>query len=88
MKTKDELNALKKEIETMNMKLAELNEDELQQVIGGLDYNLPKKNPDERYVMKATAPSNLGIEFDMPEGNPNQYDIHIYKNTTDFDRPF
>lgn len=86
MKTKDELNALKKEVELMNMKLAELNEDELQQVIGGI-HNMPQKNTDEKYVMKATATSNLGIEFDLPEGNPNQYDIHIYKNTTDFNRP-
>ena len=37
MKTKEELNALKEEIETLNKKLAELSEDELKQVAGGLD---------------------------------------------------
>ena len=35
MKTKEELNALKEEVETLNKKLAELTEDELQQVAGG-----------------------------------------------------
>ena len=37
MKTKKELNALKEEVEALNNKLAELNEDELQQVIGGYE---------------------------------------------------
>ena len=35
MKTKEELNALKNEVETLNKKLAELTEDELKQVTGG-----------------------------------------------------
>ena len=35
MKTKEELNALKEEVETMNKKLAELSEEELEQVAGG-----------------------------------------------------
>ena len=37
MKTKEELNALKKEVETLNKKLAELTEDELAQVSGGVE---------------------------------------------------
>ena len=36
MKTAEELNALKEEVETLNQKLAELNEEELAQVAGGL----------------------------------------------------
>ena len=36
MKTKEELNALKEEVETLNRKLAELNEDEL---IGAFFHN-------------------------------------------------
>ena len=36
MKTKEELNALKEEVEALNKKLAELNEEELTQVAGGL----------------------------------------------------
>ena len=35
MKTKEELNALKEEVEALNAKLAELSEDELKQVTGG-----------------------------------------------------
>ena len=35
MKTKEELNALKEEGETLNKKLAELTEEELEQVTGG-----------------------------------------------------
>ena len=35
MKTKEELNALKEEVETLNQKLAELTDEELAQVSGG-----------------------------------------------------
>lgn len=35
MKTNEELNALKEEVETLNKKLAELTEEELEQVTGG-----------------------------------------------------
>ena len=35
MKSKEELNALKKEVEALNKKLAELSEEELSQVSGG-----------------------------------------------------
>ena len=34
-KTKEELNALKEEVETLNKKLAELTDEELAQVCGG-----------------------------------------------------
>ena len=36
VKTKEELNKLKDELETLNKKLAELSEDELEQVTGGI----------------------------------------------------
>ena len=36
MKTKEELNTIKEEVEALNNKLAELTEDELKQVVGGL----------------------------------------------------
>ena len=39
MKTKEELNALKEEVETLNKKLAELSEDELEQVTGGVIFH-------------------------------------------------
>lgn len=35
MKTAEELNALREEVETLNKKLAELTEDELKAVVGG-----------------------------------------------------
>ena len=35
MKTKEELNALKEEVEALNQKLAELSEEELKQISGG-----------------------------------------------------
>ena len=35
MKTKEELNALKNEVESLNKKLAELSEDEMKEVVGG-----------------------------------------------------
>ena len=41
MKSKEELNALKEEVETLNKKLAELTDDELEQVSGG---SVPKKD--------------------------------------------
>ena len=37
MKTKEELNELKEEVETVSKKLHELTEDELAQVVGGVD---------------------------------------------------
>lgn len=36
MKTREELNAIKEEYENVNKKLAELNEEELEQIAGGL----------------------------------------------------
>ena len=36
MKTKEELNALKEEVETVNEKLAELTPEEIAQITGGL----------------------------------------------------
>ena len=44
MKTKEELNALKEEVETLNKKLAELTDEELEQVSGGVDFNITDWN--------------------------------------------
>ena len=35
MKSKEELNTIKEEVETLNKKLQELTEEELEQVVGG-----------------------------------------------------
>ena len=45
MKTKEELNALKEEVETLNKKLAELTEEEITQVYGGAENNSFKVCP-------------------------------------------
>ena len=65
MKTKEELNALKEEVEILNKKLHELTEDELEQVTGGqtginsqisaICIGISDKNGE----MKAAADSNL-----------------------------
>ena len=44
MKTKEELNALKEEVEALSKKLAELSEDELKQVSGGLEFEPVKED--------------------------------------------
>ena len=36
MKTKEELNDIKNEVESMNKKLSELTDDELNEVVGGM----------------------------------------------------
>ena len=40
MKTKDELDAIKEEIDALNEKLAELTEEELAQVTGGVKHDI------------------------------------------------
>ena len=45
MKTKEELNALKEEVETVSRKLRELTDDEMEQVTGGCYINNGEGNP-------------------------------------------
>ena len=54
MKTKEELNVLKEEVETLNKKLAELSEEELAQVNGGakLDPERFRRKVEEAYAPK------------------------------------
>ena len=54
MKTKEELNALKEEVETLNEKLHELTDEELEQVTGGALPFYDKRDlvlPDEAGVL-------------------------------------
>ena len=69
MKTKEELNTLRNEVEALNKKLAELTEEELQQIVGGTVplHNMPQKADDEKYVMGFAPPTNGTI-----------YNPHIY----------
>ena len=50
MKTKEELNALKEEVETLSRKLHELTEEELSQVSGGARLIL-RENPESTAVV-------------------------------------
>ena len=58
MKTKEELNALKEEVETVSRKLHELTEEELAQVSGGL---VPGRSR-ERVVEPPVPPSTAILE--------------------------
>ena len=72
MKTQEELNAIKEEIETLNKKLAELTEEELAQVTGGMTA------PFGASTGKGTNP--YSTYFDIDE-NKTQYEINIYPGT-------
>ena len=73
MKTAEEINALKNEVETMNKKLAELSDEELTQVTGGVDFG----GLGDR-VFGLSGFESIGIvlvpsEFDIPiEGGQHQ----------------
>ena len=68
MKTKEELNALKEEVEALNNKLCELTTEELEQVTGGkLDYEAYqwwKRNGQE--IVKTSQ-----TERQLPESSKN-----------------
>ena len=74
MKTKEELNALKEEVENLNRKLAELSEDELAQVCGGL-------NP--LVDQKLTSASNLATG----SLKPPVHEIGAYYDAEYFELP-
>ena len=57
-KTKEELNALKKEVEAVNEKLQELTEDELEMVNGGTS------------VMQAIQGQAPGVQIASTDGQP------------------
>ena len=66
MKTKEELNALKEEVEDLNKKLAELSEDELKQINGGLIPPLPRA-PFRDIYDGSSKTVHLNIDLE-PEG--------------------
>ena len=83
MKTKEELNALKAEVETLNKKLAELTEEELKLVTGGC--------VGSKYRMGTSLPLTTGVDVYDSLGNtipgfkPGKSDVHIYKVEKDSD---
>ena len=56
MKTKEELNALKEEFETLGKKLVGLTEEELEQITGGWTYWLPKKSSEDGGIVVGGKP--------------------------------
>ena len=59
MKTNEELNALKEEVETVSKKLHELNEEELSQVSGGFE-NLIK-------LIAGLVATPIGVTVTVPD---------------------
>ena len=85
MKTAEELNALKNEVETMNKKLAELTEDELKSVTGGLSpagcSALSKKLEEMYRKDKLTREEFLEIYEIVYSGNDFLIDSWLYRRT-------
>ena len=65
MKTTEELNALKKELEALNRKLAELTEDELGQVSGGNEKYIIQPGREIRVLV---SPEENGCASDEMKG--------------------
>ena len=59
MKTKEELNALKEEVETLNKKLAELTDEELAQVSGGYVPRGPRPKRDLEHAGRTRRLQNI-----------------------------
>ena len=57
MKTKEELNALKEEAETVSRKLSELTDEELAQVTGGIFYRGHYSVQEKPFTTAYRAPS-------------------------------
>ena len=61
MKTKEELNALKEEVEALSKKLRELTKEELAQVTGGFSPDLPSYDPDHATAVLKPDDFSAGI---------------------------
>ena len=68
MKTKEELNALKEEVETLNKKLAELTNEELEQVTGGWVYR----------------DIEISLESENGEGEKQGYNVAFFPGLSGF----
>ena len=75
MKTKEELNIIKEEIDALNKKLYELTDEELDQVTGGLDYKIAFRSI-------GVFVSQLGIDKDL---RPEQV-LQTYKKDKGSDK--
>ena len=64
MKTKEELNALKEEVETVSRKLHELTDEELEQVTGGNGVLVYENNSDSSYRKENSEGSYEGAPME------------------------
>ena len=72
MKTKEQLTALKEEVETLNRKLAELTEDELRLVVGGSEIEFEQKGqPGEKEIHIYENGVNKDFTPAFPTGSDN-----------------
>ena len=78
MKTKEELNAIKEEVENLNKKLRELTEDELKQVTGGLIPNLPRAASNGRALGAFVGGAGTFVVPGKDKGNGVEKEIHVY----------
>ena len=72
MKTREELSALKEEVKAVNKKLAELTEEELAQVAGGLIPPLPRADNPFRSIFDGSS-KTVDLNIDLNRG-PQGYD--------------
>ena len=87
MKTREELNALKEEVEAMSRKLRELTDEELAQVVGGGTIQDVSSNTVKEHGSQTTGRvvNRYTLFADVPK---QEKEIHIYENTLDgFDPP-
>ena len=86
MKTKEELTALKKEVETVNRKLHELTEEELEKVTGGREYVLNDAQIKQGGYFVGQADTIIYNEvkyYDQHQcTNIDLIDMFIYKSST------
>ena len=81
MKTKEELNALKKEVETANKKLVEPTEEELEQVSGGLEPSGSEADPEIDLARFNEFAERMSEQFGKEKFEPKNYGNYIFYNT-------
>ena len=81
MKTKEELNIIKEEIDALNKKLYELTDEELDQVTGGLEYKIAFRSigvfVSQLGIDKDLRPEQVLQTYKKDKGSDKNAKIHI-----------